>query len=385
MSRILTGGRASRILISGIAVLISTGCVNPTPSQGMLMRAPWGEMAEWTFERADLVCTGTLTGSSRQLNGYQEWRSHYEWVPTPQVYEMDFVLDGVIYGPLELAGSVIRLRYVSSQPRGTDGALPDFVATVGDGRCLLYLVRHMDADPWYEILDASSFMLLGGTPDRSGWSGLSPQQRLEREVASAILSDQLHVALCAMRSATLAEPKLGGDVVGAFEARKSSQELQLKAEAVAALVRLGHKETLYELPGLLAAWNEAAPWAVPLVGEALRAVREPAFVPLLVELSRLENDAIRAGALHALRFIRSDDAVAALAEGLEERDLSLRYDAIMGLAYQTGNPEWTCTLSQFEKSPADLTAKWLRWWRDEGIIKYPSVEEVISRWRSGNT
>ena len=356
------------------------------PVWARIMTVGPGELATVDLDKADLVCAGRITGQPRQLKAPHEWQSEFGWVGNAPAYEIRFLVDNVVAGSLDRMGSVIRVRYAGPPPAEPMTArfyMPDFAAIVGNRRCLLYLVHEPDNTDAYEILDGYNYLLLGEKPQNVKWEKLKPLERLAHEVSGAILSRDTDVAVHAMRSAITPQPKVRGKVViDALLSRKSGENVQIKVYAIAALIRLDHKDTLYglneTLRQLLAENKNNARW-LGVIGESLATVTDRKAVPLLVELAGSEARSIRSGAVRALRDIRSEKAVAALAGALEDEDEWIRYHAIMGLAYQTDrtNAEWSCTARHFKKNPKPLTEKWRRWWLEEGSKKYPPVDETI--------
>ena len=342
-----------------------------------LMPSNWGEISLASFADAEVVCAGKVVGW-RELKGMAPWWLKYRAGANLQAHEAEFNVDNVMRGSAGLVGQRIKVRYVGSK-RGGRNVLPDFANTVGKRRCLVNLIHHGNLEQTYRILgDGGSFMVLGMKPHVEDWEKLTDRQRLEREVASTIADSDVTVARRAMGTAVAAK-LTGADVMQALLTRKSDRNLNFAAYAAASLVRMNHQETLCDLVDLLGLWGQKAAEIRCVIGSALEDVRDPDAVPVLVRLSRVGDTELRAGAVCALRKIRSDKAVAALAAGLEDTNELTRYHAVMGLAYQTRrmNPEWAWGFPRFQENPRALTKKWKDWWEKGGKRKYPSVKDVI--------
>ena len=154
-------------------------------------------------------------------------------------------------------------------------------------------------------------------------------------------------------------------------------------ESQALPVRLGHLEALPDLAKAALAIAPEDNQRGSAVAFALFRLRNSKAVPALVEIASAPNVRIRQSAVHALRNIRSRDAVAALARALDDPDVLVRYHGAMGLAWQTDrmNPKWTLAFRPFSADPKPLVAKWKRWWESTGESKYASIEDVIRRSR----
>jgi hypothetical protein len=146
--------------------------------------------------------------------------------------------------------------------------------------------------------------------------------------------------------------------------------------AARTLISLGDLAEIYNAENQSRIWKGTS--ALRLAG-AIGGLRDPQAVPAIVKFAQMPGEGFRKAVIYALREIRSDSAVAALAAALNDPDEDVRYHAIMGLAFQTGrmNPDWAWGYAHFKENPEALTSKWKQWWETEGKTKYPSIDEVL--------
>jgi HEAT repeat protein len=90
-------------------------------------------------------------------------------------------------------------------------------------------------------------------------------------------------------------------------------------------------------------------------------VRDPAAVPTLVHLLNAPDSQVRRAAAAALRHTSADTAINPLSKALRDNDREVRYQAVLGLAQITAQPEWGPPLDLFEKKEEHYLNYWKDW------------------------
>ena len=149
-----------------------------------------------------------------------------------------------------------------------------------------------------------------------------------------------------------------------------------------ALAHCGDKAWVYRLPELLESHPEDKAYCSRFNG-GIAYLKDPAWVPVFVRLLQVKNPDTRKAAIRALRFSPSAKGASSLAAALDEPDLRVRYDAIMGLAaaLPRRTPSWAWAYDLFLEDPETLTKKWKEFWQEEKA-KCPTVEEVLKEFES---
>ena len=90
-------------------------------------------------------------------------------------------------------------------------------------------------------------------------------------------------------------------------------------------------------------------------------VRNPKAIPILERLLRSPDFKVRRGAAQALRNTGSSQAVAGLAEALNDSERDVRYIAVIGLGEITRQDEWSPSIDNFSEHEAYFLSYWRNW------------------------
>jgi hypothetical protein len=337
----------------------------------------WGTITLRSMTKADLICAGKVV-SSQRIEGAEPWWKSERTGADLQAYEATFRVDHVIRGPGSLAGSEIKVEFV-----GSSAGRPSLAGEVKGQRCLVCAAQKTPTTCRLAFADVGSFALAGPRPEAKAGTALTPTQRLELELVSALAGPDRTV-----RSLTLkyvgSLGLSGGELTKTLVAMRDGPERGLALPSMLALVRMGHRETLLAMEDLLKSWKAKGVDAGTLIGDALRQATKPEAVPLLIQMLSVKDKKVREGAAFALRFTPSPNTVAALAGLLDDPDVEIRFSAVNGLHRQTKiHREWFPGIDEFKKDPSTWTSKWKGWWEQEGKAKYPSVEQVLKQASDG--
>lgn len=101
-------------------------------------------------------------------------------------------------------------------------------------------------------------------------------------------------------------------------------------------------------------------------------VRDKDAVPMLSRLARVQALETRRAAAVALRHTGSKSALASLVYLLDDDDLQVRHEAVMGLAEITGDLEWGPNLDLFKSEEQQYLKHWQEWASANGLSKSQS-------------
>ena len=142
-----------------------------------------------------------------------------------------------------------------------------------------------------------------------------------------------------------------------------SPSTSVRLRAIAALLGRNEISELGSVQDLL-----LQPVAGPLRGAVDRlasgiwhGVRNPKAIPILERLLRSPDFKVRRGAAQALRNTGSSQAVAGLAEALNDSERDVRYIAVIGLGEITRQDEWSPSIDNFSEHEAYFLSYWRNW------------------------
>jgi hypothetical protein len=94
---------------------------------------------------------------------------------------------------------------------------------------------------------------------------------------------------------------------------------------------------------------------------SLAGLKDPRAIPGLATLSEASNPTIRRYAARALRQTNSWAAAAPLSKLLNDGDITIRYDAVVGLGEITHQDEWAPALEEFRQHETRYLTHWREW------------------------
>lgn len=90
-------------------------------------------------------------------------------------------------------------------------------------------------------------------------------------------------------------------------------------------------------------------------------VTDPAGAPTLARLLASGDLETRRASSQGLRLTRSTDAIAPLLQALDDPDVQVRHNAVVGLASLTRSPEWGASMPAFVADEAKYVQHWRQW------------------------
>jgi len=90
-------------------------------------------------------------------------------------------------------------------------------------------------------------------------------------------------------------------------------------------------------------------------------VKNEKAVPILSRLAGSQDAQTRRAAASALRHTGSRSALKPLAAMLDDSDFEVRYEAVLGLAQITGNPNWVPNMDRFRSEEGKYIKHWHDW------------------------
>jgi HEAT repeat protein len=141
-----------------------------------------------------------------------------------------------------------------------------------------------------------------------------------------------------------------------------SSNINLRLRALAALLKKNDISKLDIAASTLL--NEAAVsdqfLYVNLAG-ALRSVRNPDAIPVMIRLLESPAPHVRRAATSAIRNSGVDAAISPLAKALHDSDREVRYQAVIGLAEITGQDNWGPSVDLYARDEQRYLGYWQDW------------------------
>ena len=265
--------------------------------------------------------------------------------------EVDSVLKGTIAGPK------ILLRYIlPGEPIG--------YASVVEGYQMLFLKKvnseYALASPYHASLPAVPGAGTGGRDDLAKIVG-----RLGAVLQStAAPVDQKQIALYAL--STIRSPESTGLLRGGLEQRDEALRL-----GAAGFLLLRNDLSGIETAEYALTHPEGLPRnALHNLDYAIaEGVKSKDAVPALSRLAQVRDLETRRAVASALRHSGSRSALGPLAYMLDDSDLQVQHDAVMGLAEITGDLEWGPNLDLFQSQEQEYLKHWHSWALANGLSR----------------
>ncbi len=306
--------------------------------------------------RADLVCTGIAKIEDAALPYHDETKGAITGVWRIGTFEPD----SVIIGKAEKTAVRIRFFQVSSTVMYRFWITP---LPIGK-RCLVFLKRDADSG-LYTLMEPFAPVLL---PEKRPpiRSEDRPMDVLAKELIGA-------VGYAAEAMTTPASEYLvmfgirAPDALAALRHLSESTDLDQAILGLTARIRLGDKSALVEACRL----TESKPLRDVQVNRISLAIGDSSIEETTEQLApflKAKDVAIRRAASYAIREgkAQAKNALPILASALEDPDLGVQYNVIMGMARHAmkGGLLWAPAYDIFLREPKVYVTRWKDWWQE---------------------
>ena len=202
--------------------------------------------------------------------------------------------------------------------------------------------------------------------------GTTPLALLEQELINSLRDEDPKIILSAL-------DVLGGrlkSVNAAQEIKKlfGSADVAVRGGALLALLDMGDYSNIDESVEYLDEMETTQRVGSYKRGisNAFYAIRDPSLVPKLHPLLRHEDDFLRENVAESLRNIQSESSIPYLMDGLDDRNIRVRYQCMMGLAKMLKNRgNWAPSFKIFLRNESKHISLWRGWWDREGRERFP--------------
>ena len=183
--------------------------------------------------------------------------------------------------------------------------------------------------------------------------------------STAAASDQKQMALFAL--STIRAP----DATRMIQAGLRVQDPVLRLEAAGYLLQRNDLSGLNLAESALANPAGDIPKYVlhNLAYSISEGVRDESAVPSLTRLLEAQQAETRRAAATALRQSGASAALKPLARALSDSDLEVRYNAVVGLADMTGQPDWRTSMEVFQSEEEKYLRHWRAWALQGGLLR----------------
>ena len=198
-------------------------------------------------------------------------------------------------------------------------------------------------------------------------AGVSRTQAVAHELEQIILTADPVSAVSLLVEATRARAGLQGDVDLSLLGTPALQDRVRRTAWVGIALAEGKMEVLSEVAPLFADLVTDATEALrSLLIQKLSEIRAPAARQQLAALSRNARVDLARAAASALRQLHHPAAIPDLIEMLNNADLEVRYQAVMGLAELEPSVEAGPSFEVYRSDESRYLQRWKRWWESSG-------------------
>lgn len=224
--------------------------------------------------------------------------------------------------------------------------------------------------PRYTFSDPYSKLPITERPVRVSKENLNTFELLEEELLASLTDERREVIFTAIEQ------------LGHLPKVKSTEPLkellkihdkELEGRVYSSLIKLGDYSLFQETLEFIET-NKDVQRLRPLPGLiklSIQGIREETMLPQLYQLTGSEDEFLRRGAIYAIRAMKSPKGVKYLMEGLDHRDIEVRYHCVMGLAeMERKGPGWGAARAFYDKDEPLYLSRWKSWWEESGKNKY---------------
>lgn len=274
----------------------------------------------------------------------------------------DFVVDHVIRGE---AAESVDIEFFDPEPG--EGMRLVFTASVPlEQRCMVLLRAPREEGAPYTLLDTDTrVVLLSATPPRGLVDKKTETEHLEAEFGAAFESNDLRIVLQAVECVELLDLH-GPDVMAGLEKASQNENTSIASLALGARIAFGDVSAVPAARALLESAGDS-PTVVSRIGLALRTLTAAEHIDLLKELMGSKSVELRRGASYALRKSEAKDVLPILAAALDDPDIEVQYNAVMGIAQRVeDHGTFAPAYALFEQDPGKYVDYWRKWWAQNG-------------------
>jgi len=345
-----------RGILAGICVLIAA-CVVTRSAYAPLGASGHMAPSRDLLRRADAIYAGKAVAIRdgkedlirvRRINLKGRWRT------------AEFAVDHVIRGQ---AADSVEIEFFESEA----GMRSVFTASIPVGRrCMVLLRAPRERGGPYALLDTDTrVVLLSPTPPRGLVDKKTETERLEAEFGAALESNDLRIVLQAVECVELLDLH-GRDVMVGLQKASRNEDTSIASLALGTRITFGDVSAVPAARALLESAGDS-PAAVSRIGLALRTLTAADHTDLLKGLMGSKSVELRRGASYALRKSEGKDVLPILAAALDDPDIEVQYNAVMGIAQRVeDHGTFAPAYALFEQDPGKYVDYWRKWWAQNG-------------------
>jgi hypothetical protein len=301
------------------------------------------------IKRADVVAMGTVVGVKDE--GAISVERGGTAIPGRSMSGL-LVIDQVLKGPATLTSAQFRFTV-------TDEFIGYRSVAAGDYR--IFFLKHRDADyefasPYYPAIPA-----VPNTPVIAG----GPSERVLEAEAAVLRSREANVGLKREAIYALRELDVKSLIaVSALRFAVQERDQSVRQTAIAALLASGDASAIqFAEAALLRSDGDTSPdfLASLRVTISLDLDVNAATIPTLGRLLTQGDAETRLAVSWGLGRARSQLALRLLAAALDDPDIKVRHNAVMGLAKTTGQLTWGPSMDEFVNNQARYLDHWKEW------------------------
>lgn len=312
------------------------------------------------FDSSSVVLSGRVT--KVEDNGARDaiWNARAVQLRT---YIAEVLVEHVYKGE----GSISRIQLRFERPDGNICSVSICEgANVGE-RDLFFLVNH---DGSYQFISPTTGKFQISALSSSGTAG--GLRRLKNDLAAGLDDGEATRRLINIRLlGAMQDPEYVPELLAALTHESDPAN---RAAAYVSLLQLAGRQYLRE--ALLEAQSPSSTQQEQAfksnICDLVAQIRDPSAVEVLRDFAASKSDEARASAIHALRSLGSPETVPLFVRSLDDKVWSVRYDAVLALAFIEKNWELAPAVDTFRANEPKYISAWKSWWETEGKSHYAS-------------
>lgn len=317
-----------------------------TQVNALIIPIPGDVITKRAINAAEVICVGAVSETIRVVKGQAPLPSGK--IIDGQWEQVRFAVDRMIKG-----AQVEQVVIECFTPTGEEAAHGSyyFSAVPEDSRVIVFLVKGPRNKDRYRLLhNLGPVVRVAEKVNSKPATHATLTEALQFELAATLSLTEQAVLIPAIRSLA----RLGNlppATLQALAGLSNHDNLAITTEALSARIRTGDLEALIDAKECVVS-GRCLPEIEDVTGvlsAAISLVRTPKAIPGLESLLLCEDAHIRRGASEALRHIQDPKVCKILLSALTDEDLTVQYNALMGLAQPTAeSPQWASWAVSFK-------------------------------------
>ena len=327
------------------------------------------------FSLESLLSSAEVIVKGRVLSVTSAGRRAYPAAGGPYqlpVFEADFRVELTLKGAP--AAKTLRILFFSKGRAICPGSF-DTITSGND--YVLFLKQGLEGTYQFATVRHGQIRALPGIPDVAPSD--TPRAGLEKVLIHSLESADAVVLVPSIKGLGEIGGTRAREALEAFLKRLKPTERLFRGMALASLVRLGSKEAVRAGAFLVLTpdWSSETEFVKDEICSAIGDIADPDCAAVLLPSIAAEDARLRREAARALRGMHLQSNIPYLLSALDNADVEVRYQAMIGLAETLNRGgDWAPSFPAFARNPDLYISKWKNWWKEEGQRSYAKLSTL---------